>query len=195
MANHRSITITSTIGKTYEHIIKKRLDPLQKEGLQFVFSEYEVRQGVVGQGRIISSLLYKAYMDGPLAALHESGHRVHIGTTYMGLPACADDILLACDRDSAQPMLNITDDQACNRRFNIQPLKSVVSTRPGAVPDITLGTDNLPHEQCITHMGITRNMNDVSSLVADRIETARNIVYALMPAGMQGEMVFPSSNT
>ena len=31
--------------------------------------EYEVRQGV-GQGQILSPLLYNAYMDGPLAALH-----------------------------------------------------------------------------------------------------------------------------
>ena len=39
MPNHRGITITSTIGKTYEHIIKKRLGSLQQDGLQFGFSE------------------------------------------------------------------------------------------------------------------------------------------------------------
>ena len=82
-----------------------------------------VRQGVE-QGRTLSPLPYKVYMDGPLATLRESGHGVHIGTTYMGTPASADDVLLACGRDSAQPMLNIADDQACNRCFNIQPLKS-----------------------------------------------------------------------
>ena len=31
------------------------------------------------------------------------------------------------------------------------------------------------------------NMNDMSSLVADRIELARNTVYALMPTGTHGE--------
>ena len=35
MPNNRGITITSTIGKTYEHIIKKRLGLLQQDGLQF----------------------------------------------------------------------------------------------------------------------------------------------------------------
>ena len=148
--------------------------------------EYEVRQGV-GQGRILSPLLYKAYMDGPLAVLRESGHGIHIGATYMGSPACADDVLLACDRNSAQSMLDIAYDQACNRRFCIQPLKSTVSTRSGTDPSITLGTEILTHSQHITHLGITRNMNDISSLVADRIELARNTVYALMPTGMHGE--------
>ena len=148
--------------------------------------EYEVRQGV-GQGRILSPLLYKAYMDGPLAALRESGHGIHIGATYMGSPACADDVLLACDRNSAQWMLDIAYDQACNRRFCIQPLKSTVSTGSGTDPSITLGAEILPHNQHITHLGITRNMSDISSLVADRIELARNTVYALMPTGMHGE--------
>ena len=39
LRNLRGITITSTIGKTYEHVIKKRLDLLQQEGLKFRFSE------------------------------------------------------------------------------------------------------------------------------------------------------------
>ena len=136
---------------------------------------------------VLSALLYKAYMDGPLAALRESGHGVHIGATYMGSPACADDVLLACDRNSAQSMLDIAFDQACNRRFCMQPLQSTVSTRSETDLSITLGIDILPHGQHITHLGITRKMKDISSLVAVRIELARNTVYALIPTGMHGE--------
>ena len=39
MPYNHGITITSTIGKTCEHIIKKRLSPLRQEGLPFGFSE------------------------------------------------------------------------------------------------------------------------------------------------------------
>ena len=39
MSNHRCITITSTLGKTYEHILKNKIGPLPQSALQFGFTE------------------------------------------------------------------------------------------------------------------------------------------------------------
>ena len=44
-----------------------------------------------------------------------------------------------------------------------------------------------PHVVVMAGGGGIGIMNDISSLVADRIELARNTVYALMPTGMHGE--------
>ena len=268
MPNHRGITVTSIIGKTYEHVIKNKLGPLHQDGLQFGFSEglspqmaavslteiiaqakdqktdlyvvtldaekafdvvnhpimlqtlhnknikpalwrtiqdlydgmrervtwqgalsseFEIRQGV-GQGRILSPLLYKAYMDQPLAALRRTGQGIYIGSTYMGSPACADDVLLASTTsDGARTLLNIAETESCDRRYNIQPLKSAVASKSGEEPIMNLGDINLPYESNITHLGITRDMRSLTSLVENRIGLGRNTVYSLMPAGMHGE--------
>ena len=68
MPNHRGITITSTIGKTYEHIIKKWLGSLQQDGLQFGFSE-----GLSTQMAAISltELIAQVKQDWPV---HNPGH-------------------------------------------------------------------------------------------------------------------------
>ena len=39
MSNHRCITITSTLGKTYDYILKSKIGPLPQSALQFGFTE------------------------------------------------------------------------------------------------------------------------------------------------------------
>jgi retron-type reverse transcriptase len=54
---------------------------------------FEVLQGV-RQGGVLSPRLYKEYIDGLLQRLEAEGDGLHIGTTYVGSPTVADDVLL-----------------------------------------------------------------------------------------------------
>ncbi len=59
-----------------------------------IFSgEYTIRQGV-RQGGILSTLLYKSYINKLLKMFEKSGLGVTIGSLYLGAPTCADGILL-----------------------------------------------------------------------------------------------------
>ena len=62
----------------------------------------------VKQGRILSAGFYKAYNNDILNTLERSDMGFKIGTSYVGCPTCADDIMLcAKSEQEAQTLLYI----------------------------------------------------------------------------------------
>ena len=72
------------------------------------FSEhFQIHQGV-RQGGILSTHLYKLYINDLLADLENRQLGLHIGTTYTGCPTCADDLsLMSKCTEEFGSMLNI----------------------------------------------------------------------------------------
>ena len=57
---------------------------------------YTMKQGI-RQGGILSTYLYKVYINSLLLMLERSGLGVSIGGLYLGAPTCADDVFLLAD--------------------------------------------------------------------------------------------------
>ena len=272
MSNHRGITITWTLGKTYGHILKNKIGPLPQSALQFGFTEglcpqmavlcltepiskaktnrsslvvatldsekaydvvshpilflYLFKKGIapdiwlamkemyeglietvcwkntysrkytiglgVGQGKILSPLLYKVYADNLLQKLKDSGLGVYIGTTFVGSPTCADDVLLVSSKaPDMQSMLNINQSYSEERRYSTHPIKSEVSSCTWQDPNLMLDENKLPYTNAVTHLGLPRSLRNGSQTVQTRIGCARCSAYSLIPAGLHGENGLP----
>ncbi|CAC5377799.1 unnamed protein product [Mytilus coruscus] len=94
-------------------------------------TSFDIHQGV-RQGGILSTHLYKAYINELLLDLQKRNLGTHIGNNYVGCPTCADDIvLLSLNREEMQEMLNIVDNYSKDHRFNMHPQKSNVIIETG----------------------------------------------------------------
>ena len=147
-----------------------------------------VQQGV-GQGRILSPTLYKIYMEGVLKALQESGSGIYIGAEFLGSPTVADDVLLADQKPTGlQTLIHVAKREADDRRYTIHPTKSESSSAKGPPCTMLLGSEEMPHVEALTHLGVTRNLKSSNSdVISSRISTAAGACYALMPSGLHGE--------
>ena len=87
---------------------------------------FRVMQGV-RQGGILSTGLYKVYINDLLLSLEKSGIGTYIGTTYTGCPTLADDLTLLNNQEhGVQDMLDITYRYANRERYIIHPEKSLI---------------------------------------------------------------------
>ena len=93
-----------------------------------MYSEpYEVRQGVK-QGGVLLPSLYKLYILDLLRSLRSACLGVHIGHLYLGIPSCADDVLLLSNLPSEmQAMLNVNSEYSKRHKYEIHPTKSTVA--------------------------------------------------------------------
>jgi hypothetical protein len=83
------------------------IDPLDVSTIARKGSERYWTQGVK-QGGILSVGFYKAYNNDILNTLERSDMGFKIGTSYVGCPTCADDIMLcAKSEQEAQTLLYI----------------------------------------------------------------------------------------
>jgi hypothetical protein len=74
--------------------IRRNLLTLAQVKLSNLLGEnFCVEQGV-GQGKIMSTHCYKAYINDLLDRLDGAAQGFEIGNTYMGAPTCADDIII-----------------------------------------------------------------------------------------------------
>ena len=258
--NHRGITITSTVGKTFEHCVALDIedsDLLPQHGLQYGFTkgrapnkaslgltevhaeagelglsaligtidaqkafdvvshdillhklhnklppelwqlirslhtdckevirwqgesskEYEVKQGI-RQGGILSTILYKQFIDDLLYNMERMDLGFHIGTSYMGAPTCCDDILLvAYNGEELQAMLNCCNDYANRHRYSINPSKSTITTcssrkalQSQTVTSWHLGDTSIPITSSYTHLGMESTSNRHKPDIKDRIQ-------------------------
>ena len=149
---------------------------------------YHVHQGV-GQGRILSPSLYKIYMNGVLNKLQQSGAGFHIGIDFVGAPTVADDIiLLDTVPRGLQSLLDTAKNESIRKRYNIHPVKSEVTSSRKVPVQMQLGSNPMPFVDSITHLGIDRSMRSSNSkTINNRVSTATNTMYALMPCGLYGE--------
>jgi hypothetical protein len=175
------LNICATIAALYdapeEHVVLNGL----------VSRKYSVGQGV-RQGGVLSTPLYKLYIDDLLHQLQREGDGLFIGTGFAGSPTCADDILLmANNEDRMQYMLDTVYDYARQHKYRINPGKTtLVILGRQMTGELFLGEDKLIPAERFLHLGIQRDVAGGSQLIQDRIGLARRTLYALLPAGMHG---------
>ncbi len=154
--------------------------------------QYPIEQGV-RQGGILSTHLYKVYIDGLLQLIKQSGYGLHIGTGHFGVSACADDvILLAESEDDAQKLLDLAADYAAAHQYVLHPQKSnVLACLADPPTDIKMGTENLPPTKKLVHLGLERNLEKpnaaMTTCVQDRVKQGRRTAYSLMSVGLYSE--------
>jgi hypothetical protein len=167
-------------------------------------STFGIHQGV-RQGGVLSPALYKSYIDGVLHELQASGRGLCIGTTYVGSPGVADDILCTgTSPEDLQSMVNIVNQYAARERYEIHPKKSDIAqfgpvTKPSDYSWKIAGVDK---EVCkaITHLGIQyqgcQNRGHHSGpWIKDKLKLVRRTVYGLMGTGLHGSNgVCPSTS-
>ncbi len=157
--------------------------------------KFNIQQGV-RQGGLISTDLYKVYINPLLDSLSSSLIGGKIGEINCVAPTCADDVTLLSDSPTTlQALINIADDYSRLERYQLHPAKSVVmpiksSKKKVCAPDNctwTIYGDTMPVVEETTHMGILRSSNSEEATVKDNMNKARRTIYSLMAAGLHGE--------
>lgn len=152
---------------------------------------FPILQGVK-QGGILSTHLYKLYINDLLLILEENNLGKHIGTHYSGCPTCADDLSLLSECNyEFQTMLNITHQYACKHRYTIHPEKSVTITKgrnkkiSELENSLTLGENPITIADSTKHLGLIRSVKQESRLnIMERISLARRTLYMLLNTGV-----------
>ncbi|CAC5381733.1 unnamed protein product [Mytilus coruscus] len=150
---------------------------------------FSIDQGV-RQGGILSSHLYKQYINELLSELEAHNMGISIGNTYAGCPSCADDIvLLSNDQNEMQEMLNTVYDYSSDHRFLIHPVKSntivkSINKRTSeriqqTTKNFTLGDNIMEFKSETTHLGLKRTTSEETKInINDRISLARRTLYS-----------------
>ena len=124
---------------------------------------FQVNQ-TVRQGGILSTDLYKLYINQLLARLESANIGMRIGNISTNCTACADDVaLLSGNPDHTQILINMCNDYAHMEGYELQPAKSVAlnikakSTKKSLnVKNYKLGTKTMPTVESAVHLGIIR---------------------------------------
>ena len=122
---------------------------------------FPIQQGV-RQGGILSTCLYKTFIDDLLHILENKRLGFKIGTVFVGSPACCDDIAFVTkSRDELQLMFNEGKDYSGKHRYEIHPTKTnIVDLVNGdnVNTDMTwsLGENVVSFSDTAVHLGITR---------------------------------------
>lgn len=152
---------------------------------------FPINQGV-RQGGILSTHLYKIYIDELLNILKSKRLGLRIGTVFIGNPTCADDVaLLASSPEELQLMLWEAVRYARKYRYKIHPTKTHISVISNlkTEKDSTwkLGEISIKLSDSSVHLGMTRAGKKESSInVNERISSARRTSYSLMNTGLHG---------
>ena len=152
---------------------------------------FPVRQGV-RQGAVLSTTLYKMYINGLLQILERAEVGMHIGNIYVGVPTCADDQLIISDTDhDMRAMITTCHQYAREHHYKIHPVKSTVTpllhAENMALDPYYLGKDVLPTTASFTHLGLEWHSGSITPDVGRKVQLARKTAYALMGVGLHGE--------
>ncbi|KAH3872531.1 hypothetical protein DPMN_035750 [Dreissena polymorpha] len=148
-------------------------------------------------GGILSTDLYKLYVNPLLDRLADTGRGGRIGTVLAYSSACADDVcLMGRDHTDVQLMINMSLSFANEERYLLQPTKTVaLNIKPSKRTTIPksecfkLGEINLNHVDTSVHLGITRTTSVCETAevnVEGNISKARRALYSLLGAGLHG---------
>ena len=162
-----------------------------------ISSKFEVTQGV-RQGGILSTDLYKLYINPLLDRLEQSGLGCKIGNVLCNVTACADDVALISQKATdMQSQINMSNDFAEMEGYKLQPQKSVaIRIKPSSTRKIserhqyTLGDGIMPNVEKAVHLGVIRTSSakqNVEENVQENITKARRSAYALFGCGFHGE--------
>ena len=134
--------------------------------------------------------LYKIYIDPLLDILKSKRLGLRIGTTHIGNPTCADDlILLASSVEELQQMLQEAVRFSRKNRYRIHPTKTCVSLLSKLKTDKNcvwkLGENTIELSDSYLHLGVTRaGKNESAVNVKECITVARRTAYSLMNTGL-----------
>lgn len=160
---------------------------------------YDVLQGII-QGGHGSTSDFKESIHDSIDTIVEAEIGFHIGSTFVGALACADDVVLIASSETEMQKQIMLFNYFTNReRFKIHPTKTTVSIFNPTQHEIDHYADSKPWKvngepttvtNEFTHLGVNYNVNKPSSTANDttdaRLKTGRNTTYSLMGAGMHG---------
>ncbi len=165
--------------------------------------EYTIERGV-RQGGVLSTSLYKIYINDLLERLAASELGCSIGPVYIGSPTCADDILLLSNCEyELQAMIDICSEYASSHHYSLHPQKSVIThlvqaKRKQSIPaqfSWKLGDSLMSVEASCSHLGLEWAENSRSPDVEGKIQLARRTAYSLMGSGLYGGGMSPAAGT
>ncbi|VDI37252.1 Hypothetical predicted protein [Mytilus galloprovincialis] len=130
VVNHNSLyrkLFLSGVGGTLWLLIRQlstnALTSIKWDGL--TSEPFLIQQGV-RQGGILSTELYKLYVNDVLDQLEDNGLGKYIGDIYCGAPTCADDIALVANSPTElQVMISTVENYSKHEKYVLQPTKSV----------------------------------------------------------------------
>ena len=149
---------------------------------------YNVNQGV-RQGGVLSTTLYKEYINPFLLDLERSNTGLTIGHVFIGSPTCADDVLLLSDSSSQlQVMLNEAYSYSQSNCYKLHPSKSTVTHLVGNTTpmQLLLGEDPIEATTTFTHLGLDWCQGKLAPNIEERISLGRRTAYLLIGSGMHG---------
>ena len=157
---------------------------------------FNVNQGV-RQGGILSTNLYKVYINQLLNMYETIGAGYKIGNISVNSTACADDIALIGEKpDQTQLLINTAYDYAHMEGYELQPTKSVVlnishkqQKKEYIKTTFTMGHQDMRSVESSTHLGIIRTTSlkgNMTANVEENIKKARRSAYSLLGAGFHG---------
>ena len=152
------------------------------------------RQG--GKG---SASDFKTYIINIIRLLARSLYGIHIGATYLGVLACADDLILAAtSMDDLYCQIALVNMYANQERFVIHPQKSSIAIQGISELEFKSLLNHNPWQinnqpvtinNEFTHLGVNYNFDlnsPTSPTIDNRLSLARKTTYALMGSGFHG---------
>ncbi len=137
--------------------------------------EYSVQKGVK-QGSIMSPHLYKVYINDLLQAMQHYQIGAFIGTKFVGVPTCADDILLLSnDPFQLQTMLDISYQYTQEHQYQVHTQKSVttqqVPSKQHSDCSWNLGSQEVTRADQFTHLGLVWRSGQIVGIVVVRVRS------------------------
>ena len=119
---------------------------------------FQIKQGV-RQGGILSTHLYKIFVQDLLVELEQNSIGYQLGNIYVGSPTCADDIaFISNDKHELQLMLNVLGRYANEHHYSIHPTKTQIIDCSKTKSDYkwTLDGNDVTIAKSGVHLGLTK---------------------------------------
>ena len=145
---------------------------------------FPVLQGV-RQGEILSTYLYKIFVEDLLLELENAAIGFHLGNIYVGTPTCTDDIAFTkTNKYNLQVMLNVIHRYANQHHYNIHPTKTKMVQRTNSKTSTHEDSWNLgetllqPSDEAV-YLGIkstSKTECEINILPDSRLQEGQNIL-------------------
>lgn len=152
---------------------------------------FPVTQGV-RQGGVLSTHLYKIYVNPLLRNLEDSQMQYEIDNIPAGTPTCADDVLLIAQTNpNMQGLLNISWVYSKENGYGLHPVKSTVAQlckgkSANVEEKLFLGDAELQLTNQFCHLGLQWKSDTASPDLSQKIDMASRAAYSLMGSGLHG---------